>query len=439
MNKMKNFLFIILIVFLLNSYSLYGISWTKHTIDGNFDGARSMYACDIDSDGDIDILGAAYKDGITWWENDGTPQNGGWIEHKIDEYFDRASSVYACDIDGDGDMDVLGTGINNIAWWESHLNKVNVVCSLRWSINSGFDGIDGVNPNFGSDGDTFCFEVVYINSANKAPTIHQVWIDLNDDGDYNDAGEKIDMNYNSGSYNTGALYTANLSINEVGDRRLKYKFYFKYNNKYAVGKPSEDHYFYVIEYLCITKNGDTPGGKVRRNSVNIPVLAFKITDYHNHPIKTVKIANLGTMRYSIDIADVKLWNDCGSKAGVWDSGDVQINGECIYNSVYGTYEFTNLSIPSGTDIVVTIDIAPTAIHQRTFRGVIRPHYVICSNNGWNTNSITNANIRTSFIWSKWIRAIMDRVRNRCSMTCRSCCFLGCVLIIGIICGPVHLD
>ena len=34
-------------------------------------GASSVHAADVDGDGDIDVLGAAYlADGITWWEND---------------------------------------------------------------------------------------------------------------------------------------------------------------------------------------------------------------------------------------------------------------------------------------------------------------------------------------------------------------------------------
>ena len=31
---------------------------TEHTIAGNFDGAYSVYATDVDGDGDVDVLGA---------------------------------------------------------------------------------------------------------------------------------------------------------------------------------------------------------------------------------------------------------------------------------------------------------------------------------------------------------------------------------------------
>ncbi len=37
------------------------IEFTEHTIAGDFYGAWSVYAADIDGDGDMDVLGAAYE------------------------------------------------------------------------------------------------------------------------------------------------------------------------------------------------------------------------------------------------------------------------------------------------------------------------------------------------------------------------------------------
>ncbi len=90
-------------------------------MEGAFNGAGSVYAADINGDGDMDVLGAAvFSNDIAWWENtagDGTA----WTEHTVDGAFDFARSVYAADIDGDGDIDVLGAayGTDEIAWWES--------------------------------------------------------------------------------------------------------------------------------------------------------------------------------------------------------------------------------------------------------------------------------------------------------------------------------
>lgn len=94
----------------------------KHTVDADFEGAWSVYSEDIDGDGDMDILGAAWgDDDITWWENSDTSPGICWTEHAIDDDFVFATSVYSEDIDGDGDMDVLGAawGANDITWWEN--------------------------------------------------------------------------------------------------------------------------------------------------------------------------------------------------------------------------------------------------------------------------------------------------------------------------------
>ena len=85
-----------------------GTSWTERTVSANFEGAVSVYASDVDGDGDIDILGAAEDHNeITWWENcDGAGTT--WTEHIIDGDFFQARGVCAADVDDDGDTDVLG-------------------------------------------------------------------------------------------------------------------------------------------------------------------------------------------------------------------------------------------------------------------------------------------------------------------------------------------
>lgn len=94
-------------------------SFTGHVIRDNFDLAISVHASDVDGDGDMDVLGAARAaDDITWWENDGSES---FTEHTIDGFFDGAHSVYASDVDGDGDVDVLGAAwlAYDITWWEN--------------------------------------------------------------------------------------------------------------------------------------------------------------------------------------------------------------------------------------------------------------------------------------------------------------------------------
>jgi len=117
-----------------------GTSWSEHNISADFDGANSVYSEDIDGDGDMDVLGAAYSDfAITWWEN----LNGlgtAWLEHTVDEFFVGAVSVYAADMNSDGYMDILGAARDDddITWWEN-LNGLGTAW-LEHTVDESFDG-----------------------------------------------------------------------------------------------------------------------------------------------------------------------------------------------------------------------------------------------------------------------------------------------------------
>ncbi|KPJ73735.1 hypothetical protein AMJ52_03310 [candidate division TA06 bacterium DG_78] len=110
------------------------INWSEHTISDSFDFANTIYAIDLDDDGDIDVLGGGII-GLTWWENDG---NEKFTEHTIDADFETYS-LYAIDIDNDDDVDILGAGLGylvgygniGIAWWENDGNK-NFVMHPIW-------------------------------------------------------------------------------------------------------------------------------------------------------------------------------------------------------------------------------------------------------------------------------------------------------------------
>ena len=92
----------------------------QQIISTQVNGAYSVYACDIDSDGDNDVLSASlYGNNITWYENLGSGTFGS--QHVITTEAENAYSVYACDLDGDGDNDVLSASFsdNKIAWYEN--------------------------------------------------------------------------------------------------------------------------------------------------------------------------------------------------------------------------------------------------------------------------------------------------------------------------------
>jgi hypothetical protein len=96
------------------------IVWTRQIIDSQFTGARSVRAGDIDGDGRDDIVGTCWAQHVAWWRNDDQDPTL-WTKQVIDAAFPGGHSVQVADVDGDGDLDVLGAGYSchDIRWWEN--------------------------------------------------------------------------------------------------------------------------------------------------------------------------------------------------------------------------------------------------------------------------------------------------------------------------------
>jgi hypothetical protein len=98
-------------------------------------GARSVYATDLDGDGDADVLSASQLDDkIAWYENLGGGSFGAQQVITTSAY--GARSVYATDLDGDGDADVLSASWldDKIAWYEN----LNWQCETTQASNGDF-------------------------------------------------------------------------------------------------------------------------------------------------------------------------------------------------------------------------------------------------------------------------------------------------------------
>ncbi len=82
---------------------------SKMIISSSIESGHCVFATDIDGDGDNDVLSASvYDDKIAWYRNEG----GGIFSSQIiiSSTTNGASTVYASDIDGDGDNDVIAGG-----------------------------------------------------------------------------------------------------------------------------------------------------------------------------------------------------------------------------------------------------------------------------------------------------------------------------------------
>ncbi len=96
-------------------------SFVKHTILASATGHRSVYAADLDGDLDIDVISASeFDDTVRWHENvGGAPPS--FVEHVITSTANAARAVFACDIDGDMDMDIVSASVDDdtVAWYEN--------------------------------------------------------------------------------------------------------------------------------------------------------------------------------------------------------------------------------------------------------------------------------------------------------------------------------
>ena len=107
-----------------------GKLWQRHVITTDLPGAYDVAVADFDLDGDLDVAGSSWVLGnqFAWFENDGTPAHGEWQKHMIENDVAETRTMRAADFDGDGDMDLLGTGrkVHHVIWYENDCREHSI-------------------------------------------------------------------------------------------------------------------------------------------------------------------------------------------------------------------------------------------------------------------------------------------------------------------------
>ena len=204
------------------------ITWIKHDIDTNFGGASWVDIADINQDGYMDILGAAYSgDDAAWWENDGTPADG-FIKHTI---FNGATlpgihGIAAGDINGDGNADIIVPRdyAAELSWWKNlMIHRSEYFVDSGQSLGSSSSYAVGLG-DLDRDGDTDAFvanygaDEVWLNNGSGVFTVSTPSLgssesrgvalgDLDKDGDIdafvtNNGADEVWLNDGLGTFTT---------------------------------------------------------------------------------------------------------------------------------------------------------------------------------------------------------------------------------------------
>ncbi|MFP4378480.1 MAG: FG-GAP-like repeat-containing protein [Spirochaetales bacterium] len=111
-----------------------GSEFVEHDISTSTDDANApddphgVFAGDLDGDGDYDVVAVSYDDGrVVWFENskDGADETGFSSGSDVANEVGGASSVALDDLDGDGDLDVVVTSEteHTVTWYANRLQE----------------------------------------------------------------------------------------------------------------------------------------------------------------------------------------------------------------------------------------------------------------------------------------------------------------------------
>ena len=119
-------------------------TFSDNTIDADLNGAISIFASDLDQDGDVDVIGCSSQgSNLVWYQNNGSQS---FTKYTIDASLVGAREAIAKDLDRDGDMDIIaiaGQG-DKLCWYDNNGSQSFTKTTIDASIEDprGIDAAD---------------------------------------------------------------------------------------------------------------------------------------------------------------------------------------------------------------------------------------------------------------------------------------------------------
>lgn len=269
-----------------------------HRIQHHSNSTVCLFGADVDNNNNIDILTASADGNISWIENNG---NKFFTQHMIGK-INEASGVLSLDLDNDNDLDIIGSG-DFIAWYE----------------NNGFK--------------RFTEHVITLNSADEVQAI-----DLDNDGDVdlitnpnrlywyeNDGNENFVEHEIASDNGTKSIFPVDIN----GDNKMDIICSYKYDRQIGVFINNGNKMF--SEVLIPTNNwleAVFPADIDSDGDIDIVCITS------NSSSAVLVFENLGNLNFKEHIVSVDLEHP--TKVSV---GDVNLDGKndiivtCFYSQI----------------------------------------------------------------------------------------------------------